>query len=180
MRRLCFPTAVLLLAPAALAAQAGKSSPGGAVLTAVQESVQRMEPNIVGAAQEMPADKYGYKPTAKQRSFAETVGHVAGSNGYLCSKLSGMEAPASLRPKKGADKDELVAALKASFEFCGRALQKVEPNQLTDMVPFFGGRQVTKGAALVDLASDLADHYAAMAMYLRLNGLLPPSAQPRS
>lgn len=179
MRRLSFPAVVVLLAPGALLAQGSKSGPSSPVVSAVRESLPRMQRNLVGAAEEMPANKYGYKPTDKQRTFGATVAHVASSNGYFCSKLSGMDMPASLRPKKGAGKDELVAALKASFTFCNQALQKVNDSDLAEMVPFFGGHQVTKATALVEFAADLADHYGALAMYLRLNGMLPPSAQRR-
>ena len=31
-----------------------------------------------------------------------------------------------------------------------------------------------------DLAADWADHYGASAIYLRLNGILPPTAQPKA
>jgi hypothetical protein len=40
----------------------------------------------------------------------------------------------------------------------------------------FGGRKAPKAAAMIALTNDFADHYAAEAMYLRLNNLLPPSA----
>jgi hypothetical protein len=43
----------------------------------------------------------------------------------------------------------------------------------------FGGRKMTKGAAALELSADWADHYSQMAGYLRLNGLLPPSAKKK-
>jgi hypothetical protein len=46
-------------------------------------------------------------------------------------------------------------------------------------VLFFGGRKATRARAVIALAQDWADHYAQAAMYLRLNGILPPSARPR-
>ena len=75
---------------------------------------------------------------------------------------------------------KLTAALKASFDYCATALGRVDDSKLTDQVPFFGGRQVTRVAAMIALSNDWADHYAAQAMYLRLNGLLPPTAQKSS
>ena len=38
---------------------------------------------------------------------------------------------------------------------------------------------MTKGAAVLDLSADWADHYSQMASYLRLNGLLPPTAKKK-
>jgi hypothetical protein len=51
---------------------------------------------------------------------------------------------------------------------------------LADSAPFFGGRKATKARVAIALAQDWADHYAQAAMYLRLNGILPPSARPRN
>jgi hypothetical protein len=76
-------------------------------------------------------------------------------------------------------KDKLVAAVKESFTFCGTALDKVDDSKLADPVKDFGGKDQPRAWALIGLASSWADHYGTAAMYLRLNGLLPPSAQPK-
>src|SRR5256886_6025476 len=77
-------------------------------------------------------------------------------------------------------KDKLVAGLKASFKFCETALAQIQDAQLGDSIDFFGGRKVTKGMAGLITVSDWADHYSQMATYLRLNGLLPPTAKKAS
>ena len=73
----------------------------------------------------------------------------------------------------------MIAAMKSSFSFCDEALGKVNDSELTQEVPYFGGRNVSKATAMVGLSNDLADHYSQEAMYLRLNGHLPPTAQRR-
>ena len=70
-----------------------------------------------------------------------------------------------------------MAGLKASFKFCETALAPIQDAQLGDSVDFFGGRKVTKGMAGLITVADWADHYSQMAIYLRLNGLLPPTAK---
>jgi len=78
----------------------------------------------------------------------------------------------------GADpKDKLVAGLKASFKFCETVLGQIQDAQLGDSIDFFGGRKVTKAMAGLITVADWADHYSQMAIYLRLNGLLPPTAK---
>ena len=74
---------------------------------------------------------------------------------------------------------DLVARLRRSFEYCGTVVGSVKDAQLGDSVPFFGGRKATRARAVIALAQDWADHYAQAAMYLRANGILPPSARPR-
>ena len=49
--------------------------------------------NLVAAAEVMPADKYGYKPTPAQMSFGDIVDHLSGGNDFLCGSIGGMKAP---------------------------------------------------------------------------------------
>ena len=74
-------------------------------------------------------------------------------------------------------KDKLVAALKASFDFCSDALAKMDDSKLAETTEVFGGKQVTRAWISLILAGAWADHYAEAAMYLRLNGVLPPTAK---
>ncbi len=55
----------------------------------------------------------------------------------------------------------------------------VDDSKLGETIEVFGGRQAPRAFALIALTNDWADHYSAAAMYLRLNGLLPPTAQPK-
>jgi uncharacterized damage-inducible protein DinB len=157
---------------ATAAAQAG--SP---VSDAFRATEQRHAKNLVAALEEMPAGKYGFKPTPAQMSVADVAGHLAEGNDYLCSAISGEAAPKRAELPKGASKEALMARLKETFQFCETALAKVNDSDLSGEVPFFGGRKVTRAQAMFVTAEDWADHYSQMATYLRLNGLLPPTAK---
>jgi hypothetical protein len=74
-------------------------------------------------------------------------------------------------------KEKRVTALKASFDFCAEALAKMDDSKLTETTEGFGGKQVTRAWLSLILAGAWADHYAEAAMYLRLNGVLPPTAK---
>lgn len=165
---------LLLLLSTALLAQ--EKNP---VTSAVKQILPRQQKNLVDAAEEMPADKFSYKPTEQQMTFGHLVLHIIGSNNHLCSTIGGIPAPKPPVPLKESDKSQLVAALKSSFEFCSTALDKFDDSKLGDEVELFGGRRGPMAFALIALTNDWADHYSAAAMYLRLNGLLPPSAQPK-
>jgi DinB superfamily len=134
--------------------------------------------NTIAAAEEMPADKYGYKPTEAQVPFGHWVSHAAGANYFLCSKLTGATAPES-GVKETDAKDKLIDAMKKSFDYCAAQLPKLQDSQLGDEIEVFGGRKMTKGATTLELSADWADHYSQMASYLRLNGLLPPTAKKK-
>jgi hypothetical protein len=179
MKRIC----VLLMALTVLLSIAVSAQPApqkNPVSSVIKEVLPRQEKNITAAVESMPADKFSYRPTPQQENFAHLVSHIIESNFLFCSTAADMAPP----PKKGAtendSKEKLVASLKSSFEFCDTALAKTDDSKLGDMVEMFGGRQVPRAFAFIALASSWADHYGATAMYLRLNGILPPTAQKKT
>jgi uncharacterized damage-inducible protein DinB len=173
-RRLAsLPLLLLLLSTCGLAQQTKSANP---VTDTVRNLLQRESKNLTAAANEMPAEKYNFKPTPQQMSFGKLVAHIAESNNFLCAKLADQARPMDKVSENDA-KEKLVAALKSSFDSCQSALAQVQDAQLDQPVTMWGGRQAPKAAALIGLTNDWADHYGAAAIYLRLNGLLPPTAQ---
>ncbi|MGA9965113.1 MAG: DinB family protein [Terriglobales bacterium] len=148
------------------------------VTDAVREILPRQEKNLIAAVEEMPADKFGYSPTPAQMTFGHLVMHITISNIELCSKAASMPPP-PMKPMPETDKERLQAGLTKSFLYCEAAMGKVDDSKLGNTVELFGGRQGTVASALISLTNDWADHYSAAAMYLRLNNLLPPTAQPK-
>ena len=150
------------------------------VTTVAKEILPHQQKNIVAAVEEMPADKFSYKPTEQQMTFGHLVLHIVESNNYLCSRIGDLpEVKAAVPLKESDGKEKLIEALKASFEFCSTALSKTDDSKLADEVEMFGGRKGSRAFALIVLTNDWADHYSSAAMYLRLNGMLPPTAQPK-
>lgn len=173
MKMLLSTLALALLAtPVVASAQAAHP-----VSDALRQTVQHAAKNMVAAAQEMPANKYSYRPTPKQMSFGQLVLHVTGANAFMCSSISGKPRPQWSKLTPQSPKDQLVARLKESFQYCTDSLQDLTDAKLNDKVPFFGGRQVTRAAMILDAAGDWADHYGQAATMLRLNGMLPPTAK---
>jgi len=148
------------------------------VSTVVREILPRQQKNLVAAAELMPPDKYDYKPTSEQITFAHLMMHIAESNNRLCATISNTEAPKSGELKETDGKDKLVAALKGSFDYCSSALAKVDDSNLGDAITLFG-HEGPRAFAMFALTNDWADHYSAAAMYLRLNGILPPTAKKK-
>ncbi len=149
------------------------------VTASLRMLLPRSRNNILGAIAAMPADKFTYKPTPDQISFAHLVVHITGSNNAACAWAADVPAPKAEEIKETDSKEKLLAAATASFDFCGEALGKMDDSKLGDQVEMFGGRKLPRAMAALGLASGWADHYAAAAQYLRLNGILPPSAQPK-
>lgn len=160
------------LAPSLLAAQ--DAAP---VAKAFRDNAATIGKNLMAAAEVMPADKYSFKPTPAQMSFADIVLHLAQGNDFLCGTIGGMKAPARTKVAANEGKDALVARLKETFKFCDEALAALDDSKLGESLPFFGGRKATRAALETVTTGDWADHYSQMAIYLRLNGQLPPTAK---
>jgi len=171
------PGALVAQATAATAAApAPSTSPVTDALRAVQ---QRSARNLIAAAEAMPADKYNYRPTPAQMSFAAIQVHLANEgNDVLCGKSAGIEVPQRAKVDTTATKEQLVARLKETFAFCEQAFAKMDDSKLAEPVSMFG-MNMTRAMAVLITVGDWADHYSQEANYLRLNGLLPPTAQHR-
>jgi uncharacterized damage-inducible protein DinB len=167
----------MLLAMAhVLTAQSSATPVPNPIVTTVRQMEERYSKNLIGAAEEMPADKYGFAPTPDQMTFGHLVVHIASSNNGLCAAIAG-EQPPSAKLSESDSKETLTKALSDSFTYCQQVLEKTDDSKLGVPAMLFGGHTSTRGAALVHLAADWADHYSAAAMYLRLNNLVPPSAK---
>lgn len=128
---------------------------------------------IVAAADDMPADRYAFRPTRAQMSFAEVVVHVLEGNDDIGAVVGDTTAPARTSVTARGSKAVLVARLKETFEFCRRALSRLDDSRLADPLPDYG----TRAQALFNTINHWSDHYSQMAIYLRLNGVLPPTAR---
>jgi hypothetical protein len=172
MKRTFVIATLLLLAMSAATAQVKNP-----VSSALREILPGRQKNTIAAIEAMPADKFNYKPTPDQMTFGHLVAHMIEANNVLCSKAASVAAPKVEEVKDTDSKEKLVAALKASFDFCSDALAKMDDSKLAETTEVFPGRQGSRAWASMVLASSWADHYAEAAMYLRLNGLLPPTAK---
>ena len=176
MKKTVVIPALLLLAASAIAPTtfARTKDPVGAALRNILPGRQK---NTVAAVEAMPADKFNYRPSADQMTFGQLVAHMVETNYLLCSKAAAFPAANVQQVKDTDSKGNLVAALKTSFDFCSDALAKMDDSKLGETTEGFGGKQVTRAWLSLILSGAWADHYAEAAMYLRLNGVLPPTAK---
>jgi hypothetical protein len=131
---------------------------------------------LTAAFDSIPASKYGYKPTPMQQTIGYIAQHLENANYQLCG--FGATKPTFTSKDSLADtvkakwpKDTLVARLKASFVFCDNAIATLGPPA--------AGRMSPRARFVLVYVTDLVDHWSQIANYMRLNGMIPPSALPR-
>ena len=160
-----------------LTASAALAQTKNPVSTVLRDMLPRQQKKLTAAVDAMPAAKFAYKPTPEQMTFAHLVMHITESNNHLCSLLGDGLASKASELKETDTKEKLAAELQASFDYCAQAVEKMDDSKLGDTVKGHGGDPAPRAWAAIALTNDWADHYAAAAMYLRLNGILPPTAK---
>jgi uncharacterized damage-inducible protein DinB len=143
---------------------------------------------LIAAFDSIPAAKYAYKPTPPQQSVGFIAQHLENANYGLCevfdSRKHATTAKDSLADTLKAKwpKDTLVARLRASLVFCRDELARLTDAQLAEeiTVRFPGNpeRRAPRVRFVILLITDLAEHYAQVASYMRQLGMVPPSALP--
>lgn len=166
--------AACIIVVAAVASGQSTKSP---VSDVARQMLGGREKSTIAAFEQMPADKYGYKPTADQMTFGHLAAHIVSSNYFFCSNAGDVPQPKIEEVKDTDGKDKLVDAMKASFQFCRDALAKADDSKLNDNITWFDNKPRPRAWAFMGLSSSWADHYGMAALYLRLNGLLPPTAR---
>ena len=148
------------------------------VAAAFRDNAAEQAKNLVASAELMPADKYSYKPTPAQMSFGDIVMHLSGGNDYFCGLLGNVKPPTRTKLTPTSPKEALVARLKETFAFCTEALANLDDSKLSEMITLsFMPKPVSRAAVMTITTGDWADHYSQSAIYLRLNGVLPPTAK---
>ena len=101
--------ALSLMVGPSLNAQATKeasTNTANPIVTTVRQMEARYAKNLSGAADEMPADKYSYRPTPEQITFGHLMMHVAEANNSLCAFAAG-EQPRETKAKRDRPKGRL-------------------------------------------------------------------------
>jgi hypothetical protein len=169
---LCLSLAAML-APLALAQSANP------ITTTVKHIMTMSESHMVAAAKLMPADKYTYRPTPAQWTFRHLIKHATASNYFFCSKLTGAAMPAAAKGIMNANppKATLVSHLQASYAYCESRFANQTDGNLSSPIHLFGPHAFSRGGGMIMMTDDWTDHYSQAASYLRLNGILPPTAR---
>jgi len=154
--------------------------PADPELKVVLDSWNEIGRKLTAMAEDFPEDKYDFKPTPAQRSFAEQLLHAAGASYYFTNPVMGQKPPAGEDPKRDQykTKADIVAFVKKSVADGTAAIQSKGEKGLTTEVVYFAHQK----ARVLDMAYGLiehsGEHYGQLVVYYRLAGLVPPESRP--
>ena len=156
-------------------AQPAAAQPAGPAAE-VNRSYNTLKANILKAADKMPAADYQFKGTPEIRTYARVVNHITEAQQHTCTALNGGKFDPKTVPSDTADKDAIVAGLKASFAECDRAYGSLSDSTLMSTVSFGPMTRSRIGAAWGNVSHD-NEQYAILSLYLRLKGIAPPTSE---
>ncbi|HET9307270.1 MAG TPA: DinB family protein [Candidatus Sulfotelmatobacter sp.] len=199
--RILLPSAVLILTASALgqgtksaavatAPQAQPSQPAPTLASAIDREISSVEKQVLDAAEAMPEDKFNFSPESLNlpggnykgvRTFAVQVKHIAASNYFIWSGLTGDKLPANLKDGNGPEdvktKAEILKFLQDSFALGHKAAAILTPENMLQTPEHSKStrlRLATFGVA------HAFNHYGQMVEYLRMNGIVPPASRAKS
>ena len=175
-------------AAASSAPQSPQSPP--TIASIVDREISTVEKQIVEAAEAMPEDKFNFSPESLKipgseykgvRTFAVQVKHVASSNYFIWSPLTGDKVPESIKDGNGpADlktKADIIKFLKDSFALGHKAAATLTAE---NMLQTTGNSKSTRLRLAEFGVAHAYDHYGQMVEYLRMNGIVPPASRGKS
>jgi hypothetical protein len=152
----------------------------------MDHTLSNIESEFVPAAEAMPEEKYSFVPANGEfknvRTFAQQIKHVAAVNYEIAGAILQEKPPAELGEESGPEsvktKAEIVKYLQDSFVYAHKAAMSVNEGNATSTVKSpFGEGWVTRLGLATIISTHCMDHYGQMAIYLRLNGIVPPASR---
>ena len=175
---------------AASAAPVGAPQPPPTLTSTLDREVSTIEKQVVEAAEAMPEEKFNFSPESLNipgddykgvRTFAVQVKHIAASNYFLWSPITGDKLPEGLKDGNGPEdvrtKAEIMKFLKDSFALGHKAAASLTTQNMLE-IP-----EHSKSSRLYLATFGVAhafDHYGQMVEYLRMNGIIPPASRAKS
>jgi len=167
--------------------QAQTAQPAPTLAAALDREISSVEKQVTEAAEAMPEDKFNFSPESLNipgsnykgvRTFAVQVKHIAASNYFIWSEITGDKPPANLKDGNGPEnvktKAEILAFLKDSFALGHKAAATLTPENMLQTPEHSKStrlRLATFGVA------HAFNHYGQMVEYLRMNGIVPPASR---
>jgi hypothetical protein len=182
------PAATNAVASASGSQQSAQPAP--TIASAIDRDISAVEKQIIDASEAMPEDKFNFTPEALDipganykgvRSFAVEVKHIAASNWFIWSPLTGDKLPEGLKDGNGPTnlqtKSDIIKFLKDSFALGHKAAAALTAE---NMLQSPANSKSTRLHLAEFGVAHAYDHYGQMVEYLRMNGIVPPASRSKS
>ncbi len=166
--------ALLIAAPA----WAQSAAPAEPLVASSKALYAMVKDDILRTAEKAPADKYSYKPVDGVRTIGQLLAHVADGQYEFCGVAKEGHIVRKGVEKSATTKAEITKALNEAFAYCDATYAGMTDSASAQMVSLFG-MKLTKLGVLDFNVAHTFEHYGNLVTYMRMNGIVPPSSEPR-
>jgi uncharacterized damage-inducible protein DinB len=139
---------------------------------------QMAKQDILRSAEKVPEDKYSFRPTDSVRTMGQLFAHVADGQYEMCGGAAGKHDDEKVE-QTAKTKPAIMAALKTAFAYCDGIYSEMTDAKAAELIPAFGGAQITRLSMLDFNVAHTMEHYGNLVTYMRIEGIVPPSSEPR-
>jgi hypothetical protein len=178
------------VAPGSVPPAQPSQQPPPSLASILDREISTVEKQVVDAAEAMPEDKFNFSPESLNipgsdykgvRTFAVQVKHIAASNYFLWSPVTGDKLPADVKDGNGPEslksKSDIIKFLKDSFALGHKAATTFTPENMLQTAEGSKSPRLYRATFAVAHAYD---HYGQMVEYLRMNGVVPPASRAKA
>jgi hypothetical protein len=169
-------TNISKIAAAAFACALSLQAQSNPLIAESKANYTAVKTNLIKAADKMTEEGYAFKATPDVRTFGALIGHIADSQLRSCTMAKGDMKQGTAASK--TSKEDLSAALKASFAECDAAFDALTDANAMDMLKFRNAQRSRLGILIANTNHD-SEEYGYLAVYMRLKGVVPPSSEPK-
>ena len=163
--------------PAAETAPAAASVNADAVVADLLTEWEEQKETLMAIADAMPEEMFSYRSTPAQRTYGEQIMHIATVNVKLLGLIGGQAQAPTFSADSTTTKAQILQALGESYDYGIALLNEQTGASITQVqeAGFMG--QATRARIFWRLLAHSMDIYGQMAVYLRLNDIVPPASR---
>jgi len=179
---LCVSFGIVLASPVCAQEKKEAPRPAASPTKVLLDNWNYVANKLIAMAEDFPEDKYDFKPTPAQRTFAEQLLHAANANYFVVNAALGKKPPAEEDPKRDQYKTKaaVVEFVKKAYADGANVIEQKGDKGLNDLVadPFTNQQERLSDMAWSFLEHS-GDHYGQLVVYYRVAGLVPPESRPK-
>lgn len=173
-----WPIVFLLAASGAWAQTGSGAAPANPLVASSKIFYMNAKQDILRSADKVPEAKYSFRPTDSVRTIGQLFAHVADGQYEFCGAAAGNRDMKGIE-KTAKTKADIVAALQAAFAYCDAIYDNMTDAKAREMMPAFGGAKLSRLSMLDFNVAHTMEHYGNLVTYMRIEGIVPPSSEPR-
>jgi pimeloyl-ACP methyl ester carboxylesterase len=148
---------------------------------AVQGQWNEIGRKLIAIAEDLPEDKYEYKPNPQSRSFIQQLLHAAGSMYYFTDVVQRKQPRFDDDPPRSewVTKDDVVVFVNRCVKDGADLLATRDDNGLNEAVNDGSPHLVRVMDLAYRVIEHSGEHYGQLVTYYRINGMVPPESRPK-